>query len=134
MGVLKKPPLGFFFLNGHPYFVGMRDIYTSVRMECEESIFPKQGWLATWLSREFKPWANLMASLDFCPVVLQPARQISFSACFTRVHLLAACQSRATSKIQSRVLDFTTQSWTFFHTLSHTTLTWFPPKYRISKC
>ena len=43
MGVLKKPLLGFFFLNGHPYFVGMRGIYTGVRMECEESVFPKTG-------------------------------------------------------------------------------------------
>ena len=41
MGVLKKPFLGFFFLNGHTYFVGMRGIYTGVRMECEESVFPK---------------------------------------------------------------------------------------------
>ena len=27
-------------------FVGKRDIYTWVRMECEESGFSKQGWLA----------------------------------------------------------------------------------------
>ena len=29
-------------------FVGKRDIYTGVRMECEESSFSKQGWLMTW--------------------------------------------------------------------------------------
>ena len=45
---LKKPLLGFFSLkNSHPYFVGMRGIYTGVRMECEESDFPKQGQLVT---------------------------------------------------------------------------------------
>ena len=27
-------------------FVGIRGIYTGVRMECEESGFSKQGWLA----------------------------------------------------------------------------------------
>ena len=27
-------------------FVGKRGIYTRVRMECEESSFSKQGWLA----------------------------------------------------------------------------------------
>ena len=30
------------------YFMGMRGIYTGVRMECEESGFSKQSWLATW--------------------------------------------------------------------------------------
>ena len=30
------------------YFVGMRDIYIGVRIECEESGFSKQSWLAAW--------------------------------------------------------------------------------------
>ena len=47
MGVLKKPLLGFFFLNGHLYFVGMKGIYTGVRMECEESVFSKIGLAGT---------------------------------------------------------------------------------------
>ena len=29
-------------------FVGIRGIYTRVRMECEESGFSKQGWLTAW--------------------------------------------------------------------------------------
>ena len=29
-------------------FVGIRGIYTKVRMECEESGFSKQGWLTVW--------------------------------------------------------------------------------------
>ena len=29
-------------------FVGIRGIYTRVRMECEESGFSKQSWLAAW--------------------------------------------------------------------------------------
>ena len=28
--------------------VGMRGIYTCVSLECEESVFPKQSWLAAW--------------------------------------------------------------------------------------
>ena len=28
--------------------MGIRDIYTGVCMECEESVFPKQSGLATW--------------------------------------------------------------------------------------
>ena len=38
-------------------------IYSRVRKECEESIFPKQGGLATGLSHEFKLRANGLASL-----------------------------------------------------------------------
>ena len=30
------------------HFVGIRGIYTSVCMECEELVFPKQSGLATW--------------------------------------------------------------------------------------
>ena len=29
---------------------------------------------------------------------------------------------------------FTAQSWAFLHTFSHITLTWYPPKYSVSKC
>ena len=39
----------------------------------------------------------------FCPVVLQLAWRFSFSAYFTHVHPLVACQSWATCEIQSRV-------------------------------
>ena len=30
------------------FFVSKRGIYTGVRIECEESGFSKQGWLAAW--------------------------------------------------------------------------------------
>ena len=46
---------------------------------------------------------NWMASLDFLSCSVQLTWQFSFSACFTRVHPLAACQSRATREIQSWV-------------------------------
>ena len=51
VGVLKKPLLGFFSLNGHTYLVGMRGIYTGVRMEYEESVFPKTGLAGDLTSR-----------------------------------------------------------------------------------
>ena len=80
------------------------------------------GWqldLATWLSREFKPRANLMASLDFCPVVLQVAWLFSSPACSARVQLLAACKPRASREIQLRV-PASLHSLEHFFTLSHT--------------
>ena len=55
----------------------------------------------------------------FCPVVLQLARRFSFSACFTRVHLLATCKPRATYEIQPQVLT-SLHSLEHFFTLSYT--------------
>ena len=122
MNVFKKPLLGFFFLNGHTYFVGMRGIYTGMRMECKESIFQNRaGWrldLTTWLSHEFKSRANWVASLDFCPVVLQLAWLFNCPAYSARVQLLAACKPRASREIKPR--DFASlYSLEHFFTLSH---------------
>ena len=80
------------------------------------------GWrlnLATWLSREFKLRANLMASLDFCPIVLQVAWLFSSLACSVRVQLLATCKPRASREIQPRV-PASLHSLEYFFTLSHT--------------
>ena len=66
-------------------------------------------------SRELTEWPDW----NFCPVVLQLAWQFSFSACFTRVHLLVACKPRATREIQSRVLA-SLHNLEHFFTLSHT--------------
>ena len=55
----------------------------------------------------------------FCPVVLQLARLFIFSACFTRVHHLAACQPRVSREFQLRVLA-TLHKLEHFFTLSHT--------------
>ena len=80
------------------------------------------GDLASWLdwvvgpSREVTEWLVW----TFCPVVLQLAWRFSFSACFTCVHLLAACKPRATREIQPRVpalLHSLEHFFTLFHTL-----------------
>ena len=80
------------------------------------------GWrldIATWLSREFKPRANWVASLDFCPVVLQLAWLFSSPAYSVRVQLLVACKPRASHEIQPRVRA-SLHSLEHFFTLSHT--------------
>ena len=105
------------------------------------------GDLALWLDWVASSSCELIEWLvwTFCLVVLQLARWFSFSTCFTRVHLLAAYQSRATREIQSRVSTslhnlehFFAQSWAFLRTIlsisSHTTLTWFPPKCKVFTC
>ena len=77
--------------------------------------------LTTGTSHELTTWPDW----KFCPVVQQLAWLFSSPACFTRVPPLATCQSR--DPVARPFLSF-------FHTLTHTTLTWFSPKYRISKC
>ena len=119
-------------------FCGYKGIYTSVRMECEESVFQNRAasrlGLVTWLSRKFKLRANLMASLDFlsCSATAGMTVQLLYMlhSCATSSDLLVVSHSR--DSVTSPC--FNAQSWAFFHTLSHTTLTWFPPKYKVSKC
>ena len=105
--------------------MGIRGIYTGVRKECIESFFflitewtgdlaSRLDWV-TSSSRKLTEWPVW----TFCPIVLQLAWRFSFSACFTRVHPLAACQSPATCKIQSRVPALV-HSLEHFFTLSHT--------------
>ena len=60
-----------------------------------------------------------MASLDFCPVVLQLAWLFSSLACSARVQLLAACKPQASHEIQPRV-PTSLHSLEHFFTLSHT--------------
>ena len=72
----------------------------------------------------------------FCPVVFQLAWRFNFwhawhVCCFWR---LTALQPRVTRKIQSRVSIFLAQSWAFHHTISLTTFTKIPPKYRVTNC
>ena len=97
----------------------------------------KTGWQlgpATWLSREFMPRANRIARLDF----LSCSALVGVTA-----HLLYMLHSSASSgglasMSQPRVPVashcYFAQIWAFLHTLSHTTLTWFPTKYRITNC
>ena len=88
-------------------------------MECEESVFQNRAsWRLDWVASssceliERPVWT-------FCLVVLQLAWRFNFSACFTRVHPLLACQSRDTRKIQLRV-SASMHNLEHFFTLSHT--------------
>ena len=111
------------------FFRGYKGIYTGVRMEYEESGFSKQGWLAAWLSREITERPVVL----FCPIVLQLAWRFNFwhawhVCCFWR--LTVANHPRD----QAATLCFLAHSWAFNHSISLTTLTTIPPKYRVTKC
>ena len=90
--------------------------------------------LATWLNRESKPRANWMASLDFLSCSATASMTVQLLC------MLYSCASSGGLPVVSHLRDpvvspcFNAYSWSFLHTLSHTTLTWFPPKYRVSKC
>ena len=112
--------------------------YTCVRMECVESVFQNRAsWrlgLTTWLSHKFKLWVNWMANLDFWSCSAIAGMTVQFLC------MLHSCASSGGLLVASHSWDpimspcFSAQSWAFLHTLSHTTLTWFPPKYKVSKC
>ena len=85
------------------------------------SITAWTGNLASRLNWVASPSCKITEWPDwtFCPVVLQLAWRFSFSACFTRVHLLAAYKLRATRKIQPQV-PASLHSFEQFFILSHT--------------
>ena len=79
-----------------------------------DDLASRLDWVAS-SSRELTKWPVR----TFCPIVLQLAWRFSFFACYTRVHPLAACQSRASREIQSWVLA-SVHSLEHFFILSHT--------------
>ena len=139
--------LGFLFQN---YlwklftFCGYKGIYSRVCEECEKSVF-----IQTWHSGDLVLLVEQVASLSckltiwwdytFCTVVLQ------LSWPFISLHASHVChfgdlsvtRSNCETPLECTQLEFFTLSHTelkFLHTLTHTTLTLFPPKYRISNC
>ena len=89
--------------------------------------------LAAWLSREIQSRVSRMASCPVCPVVLQLAWLFIFQhawhvCCFWR---LAAASPPASP---SRESLFSCTLLSKLHSISLTTLTTNPPKYRVTKC
>ena len=106
---------------------GMQKVSFSIT-EWTGDLALRLDWVAS-PSRELTEWPVW----TFFLAMLQLAWRFSFSACFTRVHLLAACKPWATREIQPRV-PASLHSLEHFFTLSHTTLIWFPPKHRVTNC
>ena len=105
-------------------------VYIMVCMwNAKGQIFPNRVFwrlgLATGLGRELIVWP----AWDFCPILQQLAWLFSSSAYFTCVPAFGDLLATRSSRESLQNPHF----WIFLHTLSHTTLTWFPPKYKISK-
>ena len=89
--------------------------------------------LAAWPSREIQSRDNRMAS---CPVLSCSApacMTVHLPACLAYVLRLAAC-SRESPASPSRKSLFSCTLLSNFHSISLTTLTSNPPKYRVTKC
>ena len=124
------------------FFCGYKGYLYCVRKECETSGFSKQGWLAAWprglalrldwVARSNRAITERLVVL-FCPVVLQLAWRFNFwHACHVCIFWQLAAASYPRDQVAS--LCFLTHSWAFHHTISLTTLTTIPPKYKVTNC
>ena len=71
---------------------------------------------------------STLPDYTFCPVVIQLSWPFNFLHAPHVWHILASHHLQA-----SRELPLDAHTWSILHTLSHTTLTLFPPKYKVSK-
>ena len=93
------------------YFVGIRDIYIRVRMECEESGFSKQSWLATW-PRDLTESQVQAASKQNCQTGLFVLQCFNWRDCSSSLHAslvciiwrLTSCEPPASSSRESLLL------------------------------
>ena len=89
--------------------------------------------LAVWLSREIQSRDNRLASCPILSCSAPASMTIHLPACLARVQLLAAC-SRESPASPSRKSLFSCTLLSNLHSISLTTLTSSPPKYRVTKC
>ena len=118
-------------------FCGYKGIYSSVREECEISFFLhnrafQRLSLASGISREFESRDNCHARLYFLSCSVPAIVTLPFPACFTHVAFwrVASPESLARSNRENPPMH----THLNFFILSHTTLTLFTPKYRVSNC
>ena len=116
-------------------FHGYKGIYNRVCEEYEKSFFCKIGGsgdsLTTGTSHEFQSRNNWLARLSFLSYSAPAVMTLQLPACITRVELWRVISHQSlVSSSSENALDCT-HTW-ILYTLSHTTLTWFPPKYRVS--
>ena len=116
------------------YFVGIRVFIVGYEMECEKLVYSKTWCTGESLHDWDKSWVPVASyqtrpDCTFCPVVIQLAWLFNFLHASHVCFILASYHSWI-----SRDSLFVAHSWSNLHILSYTTLTLFPPKYRVSKC
>ena len=119
-------------------FCGYKGIYSRVCEECEMSNFCKTGCSSDSLSRlgqvtsssrEITDWPG-GPFLSYNALVVMT---LQLPTCFTRVAFWRAISHKPLVR-SSRENALECTHTLILHTLSHTTFTWFLPKYRVSNC
>ena len=105
--------------------------------ECEKSFFCKTGGfgdsLATGTSRELQSPNNRIARLYFLSYSALVVVTLQLPTCFTCVALWWVISHESLMSSSHENAFDCTHTW-ILHILSHITLTWFPPKYKVSNC
>ena len=112
------------------YIVGWEGMWKVIFCQtgCSSGLTSRLGWIAS-SSCEQTAWP----AWDFC-LVVNSWRNASASSmlgmCASIWRLVAARHPRDLAASPY----FFAHTWAILHTLSHTTLSWFPPKYMVSNC
>ena len=88
--------------------------------------------LTTGLRREFKPQANSLASLGLLSYSATAGMTLQLLSMLHTCANFGGLPVTSHPQVSAASLCILTQSWAFLYTLSLTTLTWFPPKYRVT--
>ena len=89
--------------------------------------------LVAWLSREIQPRDNRTASCSILSCIAPASMTLQLLACLACVLLLAACSRESPARSSRETLFFCTLL-SIQHSISLTTLTTNPPKYRVINC
>ena len=120
-------------------FRGYKGLYiVGWERNAKSQFFPNRvvWWLGlvTRLSREFKPWANGLANLGLFSCSATAGMTLQLPCILHMCANFGSLQVASHPRVPVTSLCILAQSWAFLHTLSLTTLTWFPPKYRVTNC
>ena len=112
------------------YIVGWEGMWKVIFCQtwCSGGLTLRLGWIAS-SSCEQTAWPTW----DFCSVV-NSWRDASVSGMLGTFASIWRLTAMSHPRNPAASPCFFAYTWAILHTLSHTTLTWFPPKYRVSNC
>ena len=122
-----------------PFFPWVKSVFIlgwewNVKSQVFQNRVGSRLGLVAWLSREFQPRGNWMASCPILSCSAPTGMTLQLLACLTHVQLLAACCHESPARSSQKSLFFLAHSWAFLHTISLTTLTRIPLKYKVTNC
>ena len=119
-----------FFRGYKEYILGWE---WNVKRQVFQNMAGSQLSLATWLSREIQPRDNRTTSCPILSCSAPASMTLQLLACLARVLLLATCSSESLVRSSRKTL-FSCTLLSIQNSISLTTLTTNPPKYRVTNC